>query len=231
MNTLSEANRETFSNLRANLKESRLAKAAAMIAAESDGGRLLDIGCGDAEFCARFFQIGFEVHGLDLDRGQVGRARERGVLAGEHDLAAGPLPYEGAMFDVVFAGEVIEHVVDTTYFLREVWRVLRPGGALVLTTPNLASFENRVRLMLGYYPVWLEYKLEGGHGHVRGYTPRTIRSHLTQSGYAVEGFVGNWVPFLPQRVIDDVRAPWLAATGDLFPSLAMDMIVKARKTE
>jgi ubiquinone/menaquinone biosynthesis C-methylase UbiE len=120
-------------------------------------------------------------------------------------------------------------LVDTSFFLREIYRVLRPGGCTILTTPNLASLENRLRLLLGYYPMWLEYKLEGGQGHVRAYTSRTIKRHLRQCSFDVERVLGNWVPFLPQGLIDDIRMPLLAVTGNWFPNLAMDLILKARK--
>ena len=83
-----------------------------------------------------------------------------------HDLASGPLPFEDGAFGAVFAGEIIEHLVDTAGFLAELHRVLAPGGVAVITTPNLASFENRVRMLLGRYPNFVEYEL-GGDGHVR----------------------------------------------------------------
>ena len=157
-------------------------------------------------------------------------ARAKGLDARRHDLASGPLPYDSGVFDVVFAGEVIEHLVDTTSFLRDIHRVLRPAGCAIITTPNLASFENRMRLLFGVFPAWVEYKLEGGQGHVRSYTPATLRMHLHETGFRVERHLGNWVPFVPQRYADDVRMPLLAKTGDWFPSLAMDIIMKARRT-
>jgi 2-polyprenyl-3-methyl-5-hydroxy-6-metoxy-1,4-benzoquinol methylase len=141
-----------------------------------------------------------------------------------------PLPWEASAFDAVVAGEVIEHVVNTDHLLREVARVLRPGGVLVITTPNLASLENRIRLLLGRYPMWMDHRVSGA-GHLRYYTPRLLRAHLAQHGFAVERHVGNWVPFLPQRWMDDRRFPWLARTGDWFPSLAMDIPMKARGRE
>ena len=63
------------------------------------------------------------------------------------------LPISNACLDAVFAGEIIEHLVDTDSFIAEIARVLRPGGHTVITTPNLASFENRLRLLAGIYPI------------------------------------------------------------------------------
>lgn len=229
MKTLTDYNLEKFAALETDLRESRLVKVSRLIA-EEHPGFLLDIGCGNGEFSCRFLPLGFRVFGIDLAESQLEIARARGIEARRHDLATGLLPFESGAFDIVFAGEVIEHLVDTTSFLKEIHRMLRPGGCTVITTPNLASFENRMRLLFGVYPAWTEYKLEGGQGHVRAYTPATLRRHLCENGFAVERHLGNWVPFVPQRYADDVRIPFLSKTGDWFPGLAMDIIMKARRT-
>jgi hypothetical protein len=98
----------------------------------------------------------------------------------------------------------------------------------VITTPNLASLENRLRLAFGRYPIWVEYEL-GDQGHMRAYTLPTLRAQLGRHGFRVERELGNWVPFLPQRLINDLRAPFLARTGDWFPSLSQTLIVQARQ--
>jgi hypothetical protein len=92
----------------------------------------------------------------------------------------------------------------------------------------LASFENRIRLLLGIYPKWLNYNLSES-GHVRGYTPGVLRKQLGMHGFQVVRHLGNWVPFIPQHFVDDVKMPSLAITGDLLPTLAMDIILLARK--
>jgi len=50
-----------------------------------------------------------------------------------------------------------------------------------------------------------------------------------EHGFKIEKHKGNWVPFIPQRFINDIKWPWLSVTGDLFPNLSMDIIIKARK--
>jgi len=228
MRSLSEFNKEKFLSLQTDHRESRLRKAAAMILSEP-GGRLLDIGCGAGSFSAGFLDAGFFVAGIDMTEEQVAAAQARGLDARVHDLGSGPVPFPDQSFDVAFAGEVIEHIIDTTAFLADIRRVLKPGGCVVLTTPNLASAENRLRLLFGLYPIWTEFRLEGGQGHVRSYTRRTIVRHLRETGFAVERVKGNWVPLVPQKFADDIRHPFLALTGDWFPGLSMDLIIKARK--
>jgi ubiquinone/menaquinone biosynthesis C-methylase UbiE len=226
--SLSEFNRRTFSGHRFEPRESRLRKALGMLDGESRQGRLLDVAAGSGIAAATLQERGWEVSALDISEELVAQVGERGIDARVHDLSAGPLPFEDQSFEAVFAGEIIEHLVDTSGFLDELRRVLSPGGVLVLTTPNLGSLENRLRLLLGRYPIWVEVALSD-QGHVRAYTLPTLRGHLTSRGFAVEAIVGNWLPLLPQRWMDDVRHPALARTGDWFPSLSQGLVAKARR--
>jgi 2-polyprenyl-3-methyl-5-hydroxy-6-metoxy-1,4-benzoquinol methylase len=210
-----------------NFQESRLRKCASLMST-LPVGRLLDIGCAQGDWAALWQKKGWQTAGVDVNCQNVATARRVGVDAHVCDLNNEPIPFSDASFDLVFAGEVIEHLVDTDGFLSEVWRCCRPGGNVLLTTPNLASFENRVRLLLGVYPKWLNYSLDGS-GHVRGYTPRILKHQLAAHGFQVLRHTGNWVPFIPQHFIDDVKMPLLAITGDVLPSLSMDIIVLARK--
>jgi SAM-dependent methyltransferase len=212
-----------------NLRESRLRKCASIIQC-LPAGHLLDIGCSNGEWALRWTARGWESAGIDINRDHVALARNAGIQAHFCDLNRDPLPFDDGRFDLIFAGEVIEHLVDTDGFLAEVRRCTKVGGHLLITTPNLASFENRIRLLLGIYPKWLNYNLAES-GHVRGYTPRVLKRQLAAHGFRVLRQTGNWVPFLPQRFIDDVKMPLLAVTGDLFPNLAMDIIAFASKVE
>lgn len=209
--------------------ETRLHKAFAMLDAEPERGPLLDIAAGSGIAAEALQARGWDVSALEIAEQQVEEIRSRGIReVVRHDLADGPLPFEDGRFRGVFAGEIIEHLVDTAGFLREIARVLVPGGVVLITTPNLASFENRVRLLLGFYPRWVDYQLAGA-GHVRGYTLRVLRHQLGVCGFDLEDYAGNWVPFLPQSVTDDLKRPALARTGDWLPRLSQCLIVKARR--
>ena len=228
MTSLSEWNRETFDERVFDPRESRLRKAFAMLAAEPRG-RLLDVAAGSGIAAQALIAEGWTVSALEISEALADQVRTRGVADVQvHDLATGRLPYEDGSFRAVFAGEIIEHLVDTTAFLAEVRRVLVPGGVAVITTPNLASFENRARMLLGRYPNFVEYEL-GGDGHVRAYTLPVLRRQLEAGGFTVDDAKGNWVPFLPQVLMNDVRTPALARTGDWFPRLSQGLIVKARR--
>jgi SAM-dependent methyltransferase len=210
-----------------NFQESRLRKCASLIKM-LPVGRLLDIGCAQGDWAALWQKGGWSAAGIDVNGQNVAAAQGAGIDAHLCDLNSDPLPFSNDNFDLIFAGEVIEHLVDTDGFLSEIHRVCKPGGNVLLTTPNLASFENRARLLFGIYPKWLNYNLDGS-GHVRGYTPSVLKRQLLTHGFLIVKHTGNWVPFIPQRLVDDVKVPALAVTGDILPNLAMDIIVLARK--
>lgn len=62
------------------------------------------------------------------------------------------LPFKNGVFDLVFCGEIIEHLVNPINFLKEVKRVLKKNGKLIITTPNMAAWHNRILLLFGYPP-------------------------------------------------------------------------------
>jgi 2-polyprenyl-3-methyl-5-hydroxy-6-metoxy-1,4-benzoquinol methylase len=108
-----------------------------VLARVAPGERVLDMGCGEGRFTEAIADAGAQVTGADVAAEPLRRARAR-----RPDLELsliepeGPWPYEDASFDVVWAGEVIEHVADTGRWLSELRRVLRPAGALLLSTPD-----------------------------------------------------------------------------------------------
>jgi len=191
-------------------------------------GYFLDIGCSTGEWGQYWIRHGWDVSGTDINRDHLRESEKKGIKISYCDLNTEKLPYRNDFFDLIFAGEIIEHLIDTDGFLEEVYRCLRPGGFLLLTTPNLVSFENRLRSVLGFYPKWVDYRLQGS-GHIRAYTLPALKHQLRSTGFKVKKVTGNWVPFIPQRFADDVKFPCLSFTGSLFPGLAMDIIVLAEK--
>lgn len=119
------------------------------------GCALLDVGPHRGEFTARVaqrLQAG-TVAGVELVADHLEAARATGVDVTRADVDEDGLPYPDAAFDVVHANQVIEHVRRTDAFLREVRRVLRPGGTAVISTNNLSSWHNVVSLALGFQPM------------------------------------------------------------------------------
>lgn len=107
-------------------------------------GKVLDAPCGSTGALAlELKRAGFTVTGADVD---VDAARALGESFVEADLNA-TLPWAAETFDAVISTEGIEHLENAFLFLREVTRVLKPGGTLILTTPNITALRSRVRFL------------------------------------------------------------------------------------
>ena len=112
---------------------------------QARGTRALDVSCRNGEVMRALAARGFEVRGSRFERGLppiAGLPIDEGV-----DLTRG-LPYEDESFDLVVITEVIEHLENHRAAIGELARVLRPGGRLILTTPNIMRLDSRLGFML-----------------------------------------------------------------------------------
>jgi len=114
------------------------------------GRRVLDLGCRDGAL-TRAYAEGNEVVGVDADKEALAEAQKLGIETRWADLDE-PLPFEGASFDVVVAGELLEHLRDPRRLVAEARRVLRPGGEFVASVPNAYRLKNRLRFLAGRKP-------------------------------------------------------------------------------
>jgi 2-polyprenyl-3-methyl-5-hydroxy-6-metoxy-1,4-benzoquinol methylase len=127
--------------------------------------------------------------------------------------------------DVISALEVLEHITDTDRFLSEICDRLKPGGWLLLSTPNINSLRNRLTVPFGAYPTGLEYR--NIIHHVRLYNPHVLRTHLASKGLSEIRMRG--VSFLPMRFPALGRSSLSRGLADLFPQLCNNFIAAARK--
>lgn len=118
------------------------------------GGTLLDLGCSTGEVTVRVAAAANveRMVGVEFVEELAADARARGIEVHIADLGR-PLPFEDESFDVVHSNQVIEHLARTDVFLREVRRVLKPGGYAVISTNNLSSWHNVVSLAIGWQPM------------------------------------------------------------------------------
>lgn len=159
---------------------------------------VLDIGCGRLALLAHAIDPADEYTGADIvESDKMGIERFVSINLND-DKLSNHLP-EGH-FDVVFCGEVVEHLFSPDALLQDLRRLLKPDGMLVLSTPNLAYWPNRFLLPLGISPLFLEnsawrklgrrFKALGQgnktEGHIRVFTYRALRELLDLHGYQLD---------------------------------------------
>lgn len=156
------------------------------------GKRLLDVGCGNGALLD-LVRVRFDtVHGCDLSERALRKARQGWGQFVCADLNEGWLPYQDGLFDCVTCLEVIEHVVDPLRLLKELHRVLRPQGQLVLTTPNIRYFRNILKLLLdGRFPQTTTDTFVWGGGHLHYFTRADLAQLLGEAGFVHWQFVVN----------------------------------------
>jgi 2-polyprenyl-3-methyl-5-hydroxy-6-metoxy-1,4-benzoquinol methylase len=146
------------------------------------GERVLDVGCAEGRFTAELARAGTDVVGIDVAAEPLRRALVRHP---ELDVRLvsdeGPWDLGDASFDVVWAGEVLEHVVDTAAWLSEVRRVLRSGGSLLVSTPAHGPL-TLARLGLSRQAFAAHFDPCGDH--VRFYSRDTLIRLLGEFGFA-----------------------------------------------
>jgi ubiquinone/menaquinone biosynthesis C-methylase UbiE len=216
------------------------AVAAALIRSPDRPARVLDIGCGDGTFlerlAARIADPAVSFVGVDYSEHQLAKAARLPFEFHACDLGEGiPLPDQSV--EVVHAAEIIEHLYDPDLLIEECARVLRPGGHLVVTTPNLQAWFNRVLFLIGIQPLFHETSsrsTEVGAGAVRRFKRDTRPvGHLRLFNRTAlvdlvrrEGFTN--VAVRGARYHDMPKAAgWLDAALCLRPSLASILVLDA----
>ncbi len=150
------------------------------------GQRLLDIGCWDGYLleCVREAGLYEELYGVDIVEEGINYARLKGFQAYVVDLNREPLPFSDEFFDAVTVLAVLEHIFDPYAVVREIYRVLRPGGEMIVDVPNVASFTNRIRILFGRVPVTsTDPGWDGGHLHY--FTKHALDRFLQAEGFEV----------------------------------------------
>ena len=152
-----------------------------LLAAVAPGARVLDLGCGEGAFAAALTRAGAEVLAADVAEEPLRRAR-----AAHPGLATVLIDGEGAWelgdgsFDVVWAGEVIEHVADTAGWLSELRRVLRSGGRLLASTPLLGRAQ---LLAAASSRRAFAARFDPQSDHLRHYDRATLRALIASFGF------------------------------------------------
>ncbi len=200
---------------------------------------VLDIGCGTGELGHLIIEkYGSMVHGLDLNKAAVARSIKNGVRAKMGDVEK-KWPFSKDSIDAVVCVQMIEHLVNPDFFLLESKRVLKKNGYVIITTPNLAAWFNRILLLLGFQPFFTEVstvdktlglsftrKLTVNRkpmGHLRCFTLKALVEILELHNFEIVHIQGSAVNYLPKYV------SFFDKFLSQFASLASDLVVVAKK--
>jgi SAM-dependent methyltransferase len=179
-------------------------------------------------------RAGHRVVGLDVRPERFATAiRALGLDVRKCDVERESVPFPDASFDVVVFNELLEHLrIDPIFTLREVCRVLAPGGTLLLSTPNLRSLRGIVNFLFrnqchscsgGIYSQYEKLATLGHAGHVREYTTREVREFLGRVGFTVEKMIfrgrnSGLAPGLVTRLAPGLR-PYVTYVARKTPSV------------
>lgn len=219
--TLEDLNKDTFSR-EWDFSSSTEVRIERIVTLVGQGKDVLDIGCYDGRISEKLLANKNKVYGVDVSPVAINKAKKRGIVASVCNFESEKLPKSFPQFDVVVAGELIEHILDTDSFVQKAHSVLKKKGLFVITTPNLAGLGSRLSLLLGKLPWMIENDvLPGKSGHIRYFTLDELRNLLERNRFMISEVTtdtvgvsaGISIPFLPR----------------LFPRLGRSLIVKAIK--
>ncbi|HAO79534.1 MAG TPA: hypothetical protein DCQ92_11275, partial [Verrucomicrobia subdivision 3 bacterium] len=201
-------------------------------------GRLLEIGCGDGDFLVAAEDEGWLVTGVEYSPTACEKVRRRLKNGQVHsgELAQAQFPAE--QYDLCVLSDVIEHIRDPLVFLREIHRVLKPGGTLFVATPSIDSWSARFMKQK-----WMEFKTE----HLTYFDRQTLQTALAKSGFRDVIVQSGWkilsfdyVKMHFERFPVPVVTPFLTFITRLMPRkmrlkhrqiVASGMMVFSRKSE
>lgn len=160
------------------------------------GRRVLDLGCRYGAL-TRAYVEGNDVVGVDVDRDALAEAAKLGIETRWADADA-PLAFEDESFDVVVAGELLEHVREPNRLVAESMRVLRPGGTFVGSVPNAFRLKNRLRFAAGRKP-------EDDPTHLHMFSPSDVGALLSEfADRHVHFIAGRFVRLHPRLFANDI---------------------------
>jgi SAM-dependent methyltransferase len=166
-------------------------------------GRVLDVGCATGALLEMLQNRGWTATGVELSGPQAAYCRSRGL-----DVHSGRLEecsFPAGSFDAILASHLIEHLNDPGNFVREAGRILKPGGRLYISTPNISGLQ--ARLFRGR---WRSAIFD----HLYLFSVRTLRLLLEGAGFRVErivtwgGLAAGLAPGWIKKIFDTLAKPW-----------------------
>lgn len=160
-------------------------------AALQGGDRILDVGCGDGTLSCYITDKFRKIYGAEIAKDAANFAQRQEVFPSIMDVNMS-LSYKDNTFDAITCLEVVEHLLNPCHLLSEMYRILRPNGQLVLTTPNIRNFRNLYQLIFkGTFPHTSPDTFVWGGGHLHYFTRKDMNTLLKEVGFKRIGFFIN----------------------------------------
>jgi SAM-dependent methyltransferase len=207
----------------------------------NESATLVDLGCGTGWFMARVKEKHPRIHvvGLEYSADQIAEKESDDLEILQADFGQ-VLPLPDSFADIVYSGEVIEHLVDPDFFLKEIRRILKPGGLIVITTPNLCSWHSRILMLIGIQPIFYEASSEDARigfgplkalkkdampvGHLRLFSKRSLIDILIRYTFVPDYVAGSRFDYFHGLF------GFLDKIFSRSPGIASGLVITARKT-
>jgi 2-polyprenyl-3-methyl-5-hydroxy-6-metoxy-1,4-benzoquinol methylase len=156
----------------------------------SDQRRLLDVGCGIGTISLKLQKRGFQVTGVDFSEVAINKCLEKELDAILSDVDRDGLQFPDGSFDVVWAGDVVEHVFDPIFLFEEMSRVLDSEGYLLLSTPNYFTIYTRWKVFVSGRSIQSNaYRRLKQCKHHTLFSWELLDYMLSQAGFVVDGYL------------------------------------------
>jgi ubiquinone/menaquinone biosynthesis C-methylase UbiE len=141
--------------------------------------KILEVGCGDATFTRYLTELSDDVTAVDIAEAQLTEnAKQLPKVKFQVQDLSEPMPFPDATFDVIWCSEVLEHLMDPTYALSEMRRVLKPGGIAMVTVPYHGFFKNLCIVAFRW-----ERNFDPEGPHIRYFTKKTLERVAKNAGF------------------------------------------------
>lgn len=212
---------------------------------EDPSARYLDIGCSNGFVTAHLGEcIGTDkIFGIDV--ANVAQAKKFGVTAKAHDLNEDTkLPFKTSSFDVITCLDTLEHVFNTDHVVKEIHRLLKPGGYAIISVPRTDSLLNVALLLLGFQMFSGSTSLEKNYGafsknrisgHMAHFTKKALQEICAEYGlkqveYREASFAGAWLGDQKEVTgVVDIKKQIMATLIRMIPFKKEISILKVRK--
>ncbi|MFA5142285.1 MAG: class I SAM-dependent methyltransferase [Candidatus Woesearchaeota archaeon] len=146
---------------------------------KNKNGRLLDIGCSDGRYIVNFIKKGFICDGIDISDKAIALGKKRGLNLKKIDITK-KIKISDESYEIIVCAQVLEHLIDPFFTLKEMYRILKKNGTIIITVPNIGMIRNIFLILLGKPPA---YSCVFDGFHFRDYCEKEIIRMLEKANF------------------------------------------------